>query len=188
MRSNLCHGVIWYKIKPCCLLFLFFFFFSTYHLLIPTMSTANPCLMTSNTTCRKRKRSLDSHVRFSTQPQSIIYTYSQSDYDRSGLSFPEIQHDKQKFILALAINFVGSDASPPSPPAEQPTFSKKPKNKRPKLSIDTTNLKGPLYFTNMTTNHQKKALASPPSPVEEVEEVDIITKENTRRNSLPLVL
>ncbi|GAN09617.1 hypothetical protein MAM1_0278c09148 [Mucor ambiguus] len=144
----------------------------------------------SNTACRKRKRSLDSHVRFSTQPQSIIYTYSQSDYDRSGLSFPETQtqHDKKKFILALAINFVGSDASPPSPPAEQPTFVKKSKNNRPKLSIDTTNLHGPLYFTDMTTNHQKKALVSPPSPVEEVEEVDIITKENTRRNSLPLVL
>ncbi|KAF1804621.1 hypothetical protein V8B55DRAFT_1586527 [Mucor lusitanicus] len=154
------------------------------------MSTTTSCLMTNNTACRKRKRSLDSHVRFSTQPQSIIYTYSQSDYDRSGLSFPEIQtqHEKQKFILALSINFVGSDASPPSPPAETPIFVKKPKNKRPKLSIDTTNLQGPLYFTNMTTNHQKKALASPPSPVEEVEEVDIITKENTRRNSLPLVL
>ncbi|KAL9540622.1 hypothetical protein MBANPS3_009578 [Mucor bainieri] len=145
------------------------------------MSSTTSCLMASSTTCRKRKRSLDSHVRFSTQPQN---------YDRSGLSFPEIQtqHDKKKFILALAINFVGSDASPPSPPAEQPTFIKKLKSKRPKLSIDTTNLQGPLYFTNMTTNHQKKALASPPSPVDEVEEVDIITKENTRRNSLPLVL
>ncbi|KAK4518824.1 pyruvate carboxylase [Mucor velutinosus] len=157
------------------------------------MSITTSCLITSNAACRKRKRSLGSHVRFSTQPQSIIYTYSQSDYDRSGLSSPEIQtqHDKQKFILALAINFVGSVASPPSPPAEQPAFVKKSKNKRPKLSIDTTNLQGPLYFTNMTTNHQKKALASPPSPVEgvdELEELDIITKENTRRNSLPLVL
>lgn len=154
------------------------------------MSTINSCLTTSTTACRKRKRTSDSHVRFSTQPQSIIYTYSQSDYDRSGLSFPQIQtqHDKQKFILALAINFVGFDAPPPSPPAEQPAFTKKPKSKRPKLSIDTANLQGPLYFTNMTTNHQKKSLSSPPSPVEEVEEIDIVTKENTRRNSLPLVL
>jgi hypothetical protein len=55
---------------------------------------------------------------------------------------------------------------------------------KPKLSIDTSNLHGPLYFTNMTTNHQKKEKAIAD---EHEEPVDSITKENTRRNSLPTI-
>ncbi|KAI8639053.1 hypothetical protein BD408DRAFT_422039 [Parasitella parasitica] len=151
-----------------------------------TIATTS-CLTTAiKTTCRKRKRSSESHVRFSTQPQSIIYTYSQSDYDRSGL-LPVIQpqHEKQQFILTLAFNFVHSQ---PSQVDQKPMFNKKStRNKRPKLTIDTSNLHGPLYFTSMTTNHQKKSI-QPLSPAEDdKEDFDSLTKENTRRNSLPLV-
>ncbi|CEP15200.1 hypothetical protein [Parasitella parasitica] len=146
------------------------------------------CLSTAiKTACRKRKRSSQSHVRFSTQPQSIIYTYSQSDYDRSGLlPDPQPQHEKQQFIVALAFNFVPSQSSPVE---QSPTFVKKStRNKKPKLSIDTSNLHGPLYFTNMTTNHQKKSIQAISPAEDEKDDFDILTKENTRRNSLPLVL
>jgi hypothetical protein len=150
-----------------------------------TTTTATSCLINTTNTCRKRKRSSESHVRFSTQPQSIIYTYSQSDYDRSGL-LPEIQpqHEKQQFIFTLAINFVRHP--PLTPIKEQQKLKKSSPTKRPKLSIDTSNLQGPLYFTNMTTNHQKKMNFF--QPEDEKEDIDIVTKENTRRNSLPLVL
>lgn len=147
----------------------------------------NSCLVSS----RKRKRASELHVRFCTQPQSIVYTYSQSDYDRSGL-FPdtkkEDQQKHQQFIFTLSINFV-QKANNEQPQEEQPLFKKKKSkfnNNRPKLSIDTSNLNGPLYFTNMTTNHQKKQEAQP-SCLEE-DPIDSVTKENTRRNSLPLVL
>ncbi|KAG0735047.1 hypothetical protein G6F57_014558 [Rhizopus arrhizus] len=136
--------------------------------------TLASCLATSH----KRKRSSNHHVRFCTQPQMIIHTYSQSDYDRSGLLF-DIQQNKRKkeikdsFIFALSINFVQNDFIPPKDKAR---FT----NKRPKLSIDTSNLSGPLYFTNMTTHHPKEE-------EEEESPVDLETKENTRRNSLPLL-
>lgn len=124
----------------------------------------NSCLAQSS---RKRKRL---HVSFCTQPQNIIYTYSQSDYDRSG-SFPDFEEQQQSYILALKINFI------PQLPKKLPETP----NKRPKLTIDTSNLSGPLYFTNMTTNHQKKK-------IEIDNDVDIVTRENTRRNSLPSIL
>lgn len=140
------------------------------------------CLVSS----RKRKRRAELHVHFSTQPEVIVYTYSQSDYDRSGL-FPDTKKEdqqKQQFIFRLSINFVQNQHEI----IEPPLFKKKSKfnnNQRPKLSIDTSNLHGPLYFTNMTTNHQKKKEII----IEEDENnaIDLVTKENTRRNSLPLV-
>ncbi|KAI9356652.1 hypothetical protein BD770DRAFT_389819, partial [Pilaira anomala] len=143
----------------------------------------NSCLVSS----RKRKRREELHVRFCTQPEVIVYTYSQSDYDRSGL-FPDDNtkkedQQKQQFIFRLSINFVQQQP-------EQPLFKKKSKfnnnSQRPKLSIDTSNLHGPLYFTNMTTNHQKKKEIL----IDEDDNnnpIDLVTKENTRRNSLPLV-
>lgn len=137
----------------------------------------NSCLVSS----RKRKREL--RVSFCTQPENIVYTWSQTDYDRSGL-FPDIKKQDQQFIFTLSINFVQK----PQKIEEQPIFKKKSKfnnnnNQRPKLSIDTSNLNGPLYFTSMTTNHQKKELTE-----EDDNTVDIVTKENTRRNSLPLIV
>ncbi|CAO3609683.1 unnamed protein product [Mucor hiemalis] len=147
----------------------------------------NSCLVSS----RKRKRASELHVRFCTQPQSIVYTYSQSDYDRSGL-FPdtkkEDQQKHQQFIFTLSINFI-QNAIHEQPQEEQPLLKKKKSkfnNNRPKLSIDTSNVHGPLYFTNMTTNHQKKKEVQP-SCLEE-DPIDSVTKENTRRNSLPLVI
>lgn len=145
--------------------------------IIPT----NPCLVQSS---RKRKRTTGLHVRFCTQPQNIIYTYSQSDYDRSGL-VPDIdsQQQKQQYILALSINLFQNEEQ------VHPTATMKSKinNKRPKLSIDTSNLSGPLYFTNMTTNHQKKPFVEEVEIVDD-EGIDVLTKENTRRNSLPLII
>jgi TFIIF-interacting CTD phosphatase-like protein len=119
---------------------------------------------------RKRKRPSEHHVRFCTQPQSVIYTWSQSDYDRSGFYIPET-NPQQQLIFTLSINFVHKETQ------NKPKFN----SKRPKLSIDTTNLQGPLYFTKMTTNHQKQMQAE-----EDKEEVDHLTRENTRRNSLVL--
>jgi hypothetical protein len=143
----------------------------------------NSCLVSS----RKRKRTSELHVRFCTQPQSIVYTWSQSDYDRSGL-FPETttmkKEDHQQFIFTLSINFIQQNQAQDIEEPEQHVFKKKSKLNRPKLSIDTSSLHGPLYFTNMTTNHQKK---NEPIVVEE-DPIDLVTKENTRRNSLPLIL
>lgn len=139
-------------------------------------------ILPNNTSClvssRKRKREL--HVSFCTQPENIVYTWSQSDYDRSGL-FPDIKKQDQQFIFTLSINFVQKPQE-----LEQPQFKKKSKfntsQQRPKLSIDTSNLNGPLYFTGMSTNHQKKERD------EEETGFDVVTKENTRRNSLPLIV
>ncbi|KAG2213886.1 uncharacterized protein EV154DRAFT_509154 [Mucor mucedo] len=138
-------------------------------------------ILPNNTSClvssRKRKREL--HVSFCTQPENIVYTWSQSDYDRSGL-FPDIKKQDQQFIFTLSINFVQKPQE-----MEQPLIKKKSKfnnsQQRPKLSIDTSNLSGPLYFTGMTTNHQKKERD------EEESAFDFVTQENTRRNSLPLI-
>ncbi|KAI8365789.1 hypothetical protein BD560DRAFT_401742 [Blakeslea trispora] len=137
--------------------------------------TNSSCLTHSS---RKRKRSPDLHVHFSTQPQSIIYTHSQSDYDRSGL-LPDISDQQpSRIFLAFSINIVSN----PIPPTDSECVTEKQKKhaKRPKLTIDTGNLQGPLYFTKLTTNHQKGKKEQ-----FDDEEMDTLTKENTRRNSLP---
>ncbi|OBZ91462.1 hypothetical protein A0J61_00512 [Choanephora cucurbitarum] len=138
--------------------------------------SSSSCLIDSS---RKRKRSSGLHVHFSTQPQSIIYTYSQSDYDRSGLVPEKNGHQTNRIFLAFSINIVSN----PIHPTDVNYVTKKQKKhaKRPKLTIDTTNLQGPLYFTKLTTNHQKIKKEQPDD-----EEMDPLTKENTRRNSLPL--
>ncbi|GAA5808290.1 hypothetical protein MFLAVUS_001680 [Mucor flavus] len=152
--------------------------------MVPNNNNDGSCLVSS----RKRKRRAELHVRFCTQPEVIVYTYSQSDYDRSGL-FPDAKNEdqqKQQFIFRLSINFVQNQ---PEIIEQPPLFKKKSKfnnnNQRPKLSIDTSNLHGPLYFTNMTTNHQKKKEII--IEEDETNAIDLVTKENTRRNSLPLV-
>ncbi|GAA5802729.1 hypothetical protein HPULCUR_008203 [Helicostylum pulchrum] len=156
--------------------------------MVPNNNNNNgSCLISS----RKRKRRAELHVRFCTQPEVIVYTYSQSDYDRSGL-FPDAKKEdqqKQQFIFRLSINFVQNQ---PEIIQQPPLFKKKSKfnnnnnnSQRPKLSIDTSNLHGPLYFTNMTTNHQKKQEII--IDEDETNAIDLVTKENTRRNSLPLV-
>lgn len=143
--------------------------------IIPT----NSCLVQPS---RKRKRTSGLHVSFCTQPQNIIYTYSQSDYDRSGL-MPDMESQQQKQQYIVALLFQQNDKEP----VQCKTPIKAKINKRPKLSIDTSNLSGPLYFTNMTTNHQKKPFIQEEPEINE-DGIDTLTKENTRRNSLPLII
>ncbi|CAO3698086.1 unnamed protein product [Rhizopus stolonifer] len=119
-------------------------------------------LLTSCLASRKRKRS-NQHVRFSSQPL-VLNTWSETDYDRSGLFFdmPMIQQRREEIIFALSINFVQK---------------KETKSKRPKLSIDTSSFHGPLYFTSMTTHHKD---------LKEEEDFSMETRENTKRNRLSL--
>lgn len=136
---------------------------------------------------RKRKRRGSLQVRFCPEPCEIIDTYSQADYDRGGL-FPDEHQQPPAFnkniVLTLSFGFM---ASPPSPPPAPPIVSSPKKlktdnKKRPKLSIDTSKIHdGPLYFTSMTTNHQKK------EQQQVFREDDRITMENTEINRRCLV-
>ncbi|CAO3598949.1 unnamed protein product [Absidia cylindrospora] len=135
---------------------------------------------------RKRKRRDRGvlRVRFCTEPCEVIDTYSPFEYNRGGL-FPDVDHDEENvnhyqhssdynhsnhnnnIILTFSFGFMSptsscqSHRSPTSPILPRQTSSSEIKRnkgdkKKPKLSIDTSNIQdGPLYFTNMTTNHQK---------------------------------
>ncbi|KAI8139817.1 hypothetical protein BJV82DRAFT_625127 [Fennellomyces sp. T-0311] len=130
----------------------------------------------------KRKRSTSLHVRFCSEAPQVEYTYSQSDYDRSGL-FPTVTaEDIQKIytnpvIVAVSINMIT-----PAPPAAtaMPPLKRTKQQRPPRLSIDTSKIHGPLFFTNMTTNHQKKTLP-PMTPVDN-DDQDEQTRENTKHN------
>ncbi|KAI8339462.1 hypothetical protein BC941DRAFT_420561 [Chlamydoabsidia padenii] len=141
---------------------------------------------------RKRKRRTSDgnplQVRFCTQPNEIIDTYSPVEYDRSGL-FSTDNSDGIKsdnIILTLSIGFVTPlSCQPTSTPP--PVIKNKSDRKRPKLSIDTSNIHdGPLYFTSMTTNHQKKEHAQPLVHLDDDHEARI-TMENTEMNRRCLV-
>ncbi|CAO3599035.1 unnamed protein product [Absidia cylindrospora] len=158
---------------------------------------------------RKRKRRGTLRVRFCTEPCEIIDTHSPLDYDRGGL-FPNVSHDNQSnntytnsnsnnnIILTLSFGFMAPSCHPtaPSPPPQQQQqqqqsnlMVKKPRTdkKRPKLSIDTSNLHdGPLYFTSMTTNHQKKEQQQQKLNAEDDHDARI-TMENTEMNRRCLV-
>ncbi|KAI9029718.1 hypothetical protein CLU79DRAFT_735655 [Phycomyces nitens] len=138
--------------------------------------------LTLSRSCTRTSRPLQ--VRFCPQP-SVMYTYSQADYDRSGL-FPE-NTDMSSFIkpilFTVSVNFM---APKPHSMATPRTIRKK-KISRPKLTIDTSSLHGPLYFTGMTTNHEKKERLMDIEESDSLEEDDewiLKTRENTRRNSL----
>ncbi|ORZ18672.1 hypothetical protein BCR42DRAFT_411382 [Absidia repens] len=168
----------------------------------------------SMTVDRKRKRRGTLQVRFCTEPCEIIDTHSPLDYDRGGL-FPNVSHDDQSnntyansnIILTLSFGFVAPSSSCHSPPPTTPLpppqqqqqqqhsvsssnlMMKKPRadKKRPKLSIDTSNIHdGPLYFTSMTTNHQKKEQQQQKLNVEDDHDARI-TMENTEMNRRCLV-
>ncbi|KAL0076568.1 hypothetical protein J3Q64DRAFT_1770458 [Phycomyces blakesleeanus] len=140
--------------------------------------------LTLSRSCTRSSRPLQ--VRFCPQP-SVMYTYSQSDYDRSGL-FPENSSEIsiiKPILFTVSVNFL----APKSHSTATPRTIRKKKISRPKLTIDTSSLHGPLYFTSMTTNHEKK------ERLMDIEETDILdkdedeewilkTRENTRRNSL----
>lgn len=145
----------------------------------------------SNTMTKKRKRSSSLHVRFCTEAPRVEYTYSQSDYDRSGL-FPTITPDTQPSVsspapppqstkpsMILAVSFSVVAHNDEKKGAEQaiPPTKRNKAQRRPRLTIDTSSIHGPLFFTNMTTNHKK------PAVIEDNEDViDQQTLENTRRN------
>ncbi|SAM01796.1 hypothetical protein [Absidia glauca] len=145
---------------------------------------------------RKRRGSDGSplQVRFCTQPSEVIDTYSPVEYDRSGL-FPSepvsLPAKNDNIILTLSFGFVTPLSSchqpQPQPQLHQPSspISKNKANKkRPKLSIDTSNIHdGPLYFTNMTTNHQKKEQSHIPEDDHDAR----VTMENTEMNRRCLV-
>ncbi|KAI8065444.1 hypothetical protein BC940DRAFT_304110 [Gongronella butleri] len=166
---------------------------------------------------RKRKLSEDHtpmRVRFCSKPHEVIATYSPCEYDRSGL-FPDVPPLSlyPNVIPATMVMPPSMDAaaksmlSPPpstclpSPPIEQddaepwpatqaPTAAKT-QRKRPKLTIDTSAIQGPLFFTDLSTNHQKKlksttttpvATQFPSAPHREDEQVERITLKNTEIN------
>ncbi|KAI8987256.1 hypothetical protein BDF20DRAFT_909896 [Mycotypha africana] len=80
----------------------------------------------------KKRRSPDfRRVHFCTQPQRIIYTYSHSDYDRSGPFYDIFEHyAKEKFIVALSISFVQL----------QKESKQKQEQQRPKPFTSTTSI------------------------------------------------
>ncbi|ORZ18600.1 hypothetical protein BCR42DRAFT_411234 [Absidia repens] len=160
---------------------------------------------------RKRRDSGVLRVRFCTEPCKIIDTYSPFEYNRGGL-FPDIDHDEENdthyqhasdynhnnIILTFSFGFMSptssrqSHQSPATPILPSQTSSAAAKRnkgdkKKPKLSIDTSNIQdGPLYFTNMTTNHQKNEQA----PLTAIGDDDLdakITMENTEINRRCLV-
>ncbi|KAG2227442.1 hypothetical protein INT45_007467 [Circinella minor] len=144
---------------------------------------------TSSFSGSKRKRSTSLHVRFCSEEPQVEYTYSQSDYDRSGL-FPTVTpQDIEKIynnpvILAVSFNITTPVVAqePPQPQVPRPMKRTK-QQKPPRLSIDTSTIHGPLFFTNMTTNHQKKSLIPPITPVDQEEgQNKIHNEQNIKTN------
>ncbi|KAI7870915.1 hypothetical protein BDF14DRAFT_1740767 [Spinellus fusiger] len=150
-------------------------------------SAASSCIMR---TSRKPRRVLPLQVRFCPQP-SVMYTYSQADYDRSGL-FPEnpsiskLSYPPKPILLTVSVNFMPTSKSHPTATSSH-TIRKKKMLQRPRLTIDTSNLHGPLFFTNMTTHHEKKEKFDYEDSdilTDKEDEEWVLTRENTRRNSL----
>ncbi|KAI7897973.1 uncharacterized protein BX663DRAFT_526640 [Cokeromyces recurvatus] len=143
-----------------------------------SVSPINSCLVQAS---HKRKRIHGLHVRFCTQPQDIIYTYSQTDYDRSGLySNIDEQDRKEKFTRAISI-FCEQEIlfQMMTSQKQQPIIKniKKSNKIRPNLVINTNNLQDPLYFTNLTTDYQKHTQSYYRSKVNDLEEeIGVITR------------
>lgn len=136
-------------------------------------SPPSPSICSSNN--KKRKRSTSLRVRFCLEQTRIAYTYSQSDYDRSGL-FPVV--DTEKVVLTVSVVASPIQQGTPTTPVTDNKPIKK-LQRPPRLTIDTTNIEGPLFFTSLTTNHQKQ---KPHGDEEEDEHQDAQTIENTKRN------
>ncbi|ORX52009.1 hypothetical protein DM01DRAFT_1384259 [Hesseltinella vesiculosa] len=158
-------------------------------------------------TNRKRKLSEDHtpfRVRFSSTPQ-VMDTYSPSEYDRSGL-FPDVPPLVLYPKIIPSTMPLPSSLSPlPSPPAtclpsppieedldQQWLPAKRSQRKKPKLTIDTSAIQGPLFFTELSTNHQKKSKLSSASPISarpaspltsmDDDPIEQITLKNTEMN------
>ncbi|CAO3654055.1 unnamed protein product [Cunninghamella echinulata] len=170
--------------------------------IIDIMNQNNNNSSSSSLLIRKRKRNVSTttKVHFCTKPNEIIDTYSALEYDRSGLydqynnnELPINHHqdnnnnnnNKNNIIFTLSINFIPTTTTITNTTSLSTTNDNKSlqNKKKPKLSIDTSNIHGPLYFTNMSTNHQKKDQTS-----RLYHEDDNITLKNTEFNRRSLVL
>ncbi|KAI9319210.1 hypothetical protein BX666DRAFT_1924060 [Dichotomocladium elegans] len=149
----------------------------------PIAHTSPTCASKISSTggTKKRKRAASLHVRFCTDEPKVEYTYSRSDYDRSGL-FPSVV-DAAPMILAVSISVVAQPVKSTEslPPVDFIRPLKRNKSERPRLTIDTGSIHGPLFFTNLSTNHSKKMLLTPIDEKSSSEQ-DRLTQENTRRN------
>ncbi|KAI9496753.1 hypothetical protein BDB00DRAFT_785212 [Zychaea mexicana] len=150
--------------------------------------TLTPSISSPSAPGTKRKRSASLHVRFCSEAPQVEYTYSQSDYDRSGL-FPTVTPQdieniyNSPVILAVSFNMITTNTTTTTTTTTKalsqkqttpmPPLKRTKQQKPPRLSIDTSNIHGPLFFTSMTTNHQKKSLMIPPmTPIDHQEDND----------------
>ncbi|KAF7728767.1 hypothetical protein EC973_005605 [Apophysomyces ossiformis] len=137
----------------------------------------DPPLKRKRTSCylsTPKKTKATKKVRFDTDNNIIIYTYSSEEYDRgaSPVLYKLNPSIPLKPKLSLDIPTLppsspcdseddgSSNSSSPSTPAADrlPPFS--PKKQRPKLSVDTSICTGPLFFTSLSTNHVRHTVRS----------------------------
>ncbi|KAG2198988.1 hypothetical protein INT47_013172 [Mucor saturninus] len=87
-------------------------------------------------------------VQFSNEKDTIAYTHSATDYDRSPFAGASLQ--LQAFRAQLLIPQHAAPITPP-PPVIHPT-----KRVKAHLKINTTTLAcGPLFFTALSTNYSR---------------------------------
>ncbi|CAO3679547.1 unnamed protein product [Umbelopsis ramanniana] len=128
-------------------------------------------------TCSKRKRSMEDNqlptptktVRFSTEKEEVIYTYSPTDYDRSGIHCvpvlytvnPVIFESRRKLSVSIPEKDYSSVSSPTESDVSSPEYDARETftriKKGPKLRIDTSICQGPLFFTKLSTNPAKSS-------------------------------
>jgi hypothetical protein len=108
--------------------------------------------MTSQNTTTK-------HVRFNTTLDTIAYTHSSIEYDRSPFKDAALQ------LYTLRQNIQDSYTSSSSYTTQPMTTKTTTNNKKtpPLLKINTSLLgnKGPLFLTNLSTNYYKFVVDSP---------------------------
>jgi hypothetical protein len=126
-------------------------------------------------TSSKRKRSMEDNqtpiptktVRFSTEKEQVIYTYSPTDYDRSGIHSvpvlytvnPAIFESRKKLSVSIPQKDCSSVSSPTESDVSSPEYDARETftriKKGPKLTINTSICQAPLFFTNLSTNPAK---------------------------------
>ncbi|GAB5590357.1 hypothetical protein Unana1_05257 [Umbelopsis nana] len=109
-------------------------------------------------------------VRFSTEKEEVIYTYSPTDYDRSGIHSvpvlytinPVIFDTRKKLSVSIPDKDCHSASSPTESDVSSPEYDVREAftriKKGPKLKIDTSICQGPLFFTTLSTNPAKSSL------------------------------
>ncbi|CAO3628100.1 unnamed protein product [Cunninghamella blakesleeana] len=114
-------------------------------------------------TTLKRKRQQSYRVRFNDIPIEHI-TYSSDEYDRGGIfSFSVLykinptvlqQSSTQQPKLKLNTSSLNQDDSSSSPSPQTPSDNELSPIKKPKLTINTNLMNGPLFLTQLTTFNQ----------------------------------